>query len=127
MSNVKPLTLKVNDVGKRPLQQPTVKVAANDEKIDNAAEVAAQWIAVAENKEIVAAESFKEFDRVSQWAEDTNVLQMLCEEFLEQCKSSYYLLSYLDNPSAAGFSTCLSPQFFPAKGLYEGRNYSDKN
>lgn len=54
-----------------------------------ASENAAYRIAVSENKSFVAAEAFKEKERVSKLADDANNMLLLAQDIYDQCKLLY--------------------------------------
>lgn len=69
------------------LSQPTS--AGADTEL-GAAKSAAYKIAVAENKEFVAAEAGKESERVSKMAEDTNSVLHFAQDILDKCKTNIF-------------------------------------
>ncbi|KAL5755658.1 hypothetical protein ACOSP7_020056 [Xanthoceras sorbifolium] len=60
-------------------------VVTSGETVEEAAITAAYRIAEAENKSFLAAEAFKEAERVSKMAEDTEAILQLVEDICEQC------------------------------------------
>ncbi|KAL0463809.1 UNVERIFIED_CONTAM: Telomere repeat-binding factor 4 [Sesamum latifolium] len=61
------------------------RLTISAETVEDAAKIAADKIAEAENKSFVAAEAFKESETVSRMAEDADALLMHLKEVLEQC------------------------------------------
>ncbi|PIN20657.1 hypothetical protein CDL12_06638 [Handroanthus impetiginosus] len=75
-------TPKQKDVRSRPSQESRLTISA--ETLEEAAKLAAYKIAEAENKSFVAAEAVKEFERVSQMAEEADTVLMRLKDIFEQ-------------------------------------------
>lgn len=54
--------------------------------MEDAAKIAAQKIAEAENEEFLAAEAVKESERLSQLAEEADAVVLHLKQRIEQCK-----------------------------------------
>lgn len=85
---VKTPTPKQKDVRLRPPRNSTREI------VEEASMTAAYRIAEAENKSFLAAEAFKEAERVSKMAEDTDAMLQLVKEIYERCSFVYMSTSH---------------------------------
>lgn len=83
---VKTPTPKQKDVRLRPPRNSTREI------VEEASMTAAYRIAEAENKSFLAAEAFKEAERVSKMAEDTDAMLQLVKEIYERCSRGEIVL-----------------------------------
>lgn len=63
--------------------------------VEDAAKNAAYKVAVADNKESVAAEAGKESDRINKMAEDAEMLLKAAEDIFDRCKNNLSVCVYI--------------------------------
>lgn len=75
--------------------------------VEDAAKNAAYKVAVADNKESVAAEAGKESDRINKMAEDAEMLLKAAEDIFDRCKNNLDVCLQYFSPSLTNYCVLL--------------------